>query len=351
MNENVKHYLVLLQPLAPFFFGGEQGQTADYYLTGNYFPQQTALLGLVRHQLLIQNGLLHGGRISDTGKAANLVGSESFQYNSVNQSFGVIKNIGTCHLCYFTNNNSLCQYHAAPPPFVYEIARVSDNYMFPGYGAKIHYASYYSDLDNPEGSAKLLADEDVFSKHERPGIDKDYNGKPKDEAYYKQVWLTLKKDFSFGFHVSLEKSFNGEQPVVFEDAYVSFGKESSPFLMSVKEVAVAPEQQPVLNHGQNALYLTSDTYSSMVDLTVNCRLSVTDTIPFRNIVNSISQKRELYYNKKPAQTESRRLQLYKKGSFFYAENIKAIADNISSHKQFARIGYNQFTYTTTNILP
>ena len=54
---NPKTYFVTLTPRQLFFFGGEQGETADYYLKGSFIPQQTALLGLVRHQVLLQNRL------------------------------------------------------------------------------------------------------------------------------------------------------------------------------------------------------------------------------------------------------------------------------------------------------
>jgi len=58
-------YLVTLKPLEPFLFGGNQtfGRLGDkeagnYLVTSRQFPQQTALLGMLRKELMTQAGLL-----------------------------------------------------------------------------------------------------------------------------------------------------------------------------------------------------------------------------------------------------------------------------------------------------
>lgn len=51
-----RHYLITLTPMDWFFFGGERtlddGKSADYISHSNKFPQQSALLGMIRYQLL-----------------------------------------------------------------------------------------------------------------------------------------------------------------------------------------------------------------------------------------------------------------------------------------------------------
>ena len=84
-------YTVILEPLAPFFFGGERtfGKRGDerngsYLARSEYFPQQSALLGMLRRELMIQHGLLtrkiRGEWGSEPHKAAakKLVGGEKF---------------------------------------------------------------------------------------------------------------------------------------------------------------------------------------------------------------------------------------------------------------------------------
>ncbi|WP_431430010.1 type III-B CRISPR module-associated Cmr3 family protein [Bacteroides hominis] len=57
-----RHYLITLTPMDWFFFGGERtlddGKSADYISYSNKFPQQSALLGMIRYQLLKQHNLL-----------------------------------------------------------------------------------------------------------------------------------------------------------------------------------------------------------------------------------------------------------------------------------------------------
>ncbi|MFK1829260.1 type III-B CRISPR module-associated Cmr3 family protein [Bacteroides fragilis] len=57
-----RHYLITLTPMDWFFFGGERtlddGKSADYISHSNKFPQQSALLGMIRYQLLKQHNLL-----------------------------------------------------------------------------------------------------------------------------------------------------------------------------------------------------------------------------------------------------------------------------------------------------
>jgi len=53
--------LITLKPLMPFFFGyentfGKKGTT--YYVKSALFPQQSAILGMLRREILLQAGLL-----------------------------------------------------------------------------------------------------------------------------------------------------------------------------------------------------------------------------------------------------------------------------------------------------
>lgn len=354
MNNNTTTYLVKLQPLAPFFFGGEQGETADYYLKGNYIPQQTALLGLIRHQLLIQNGLLPDGKISNKEKAAILIGSESFQYNKAHQNFGVIQELSECFIALTSKikGEDFCTYlyHAAPPGFVTEAADVNGCLIFPDYKPKEDYLQNFR-LLKPSPLCRIsFTINEIIDAIERPGVDKNYYGEPKEDGYYKQVWLTMKPDFTFAVYLILENFYNNDEQVIFKDTIVSFGKESTPFKMEVEKPTSIHDAIEHPGSDQNALYLTSDTYLPE-DIAGDCDLAVTDTVPFRNVVNYVSQEKEDYFNRKPTEIPcSKRLQLYKRGSFFYTNNIENLAKKISGQHSFAKIGYNKFQFTSINII-
>ena len=102
-------YKVRLTPHEKFFFGGEktfgEGKEANYFVRSNYFPQQTGVLGFVRHQLLIQcndNNIFKNNKIQDKDKANELIGKTSFRMdNDFAFNFGKIKSLSPV----FISNN------------------------------------------------------------------------------------------------------------------------------------------------------------------------------------------------------------------------------------------------------
>lgn len=70
-KNNTKSYFIEIMPAGYYFFGGERtfltvekdkyGQEiTNYFATSNLLPQQTTLLGMLRHLLLILYGKLDG---------------------------------------------------------------------------------------------------------------------------------------------------------------------------------------------------------------------------------------------------------------------------------------------------
>ena len=100
-------YLVTLSPLEPFLFGGDNtfGKLGDeingtYLVKSRQFPQQSAILGMLKKEIMTQNNLLtrqlKGEWVEPKNKqkAENLVGVEKFDIFSKSiQNFGKIKNI------------------------------------------------------------------------------------------------------------------------------------------------------------------------------------------------------------------------------------------------------------------
>ena len=88
----LKIYRICLTPLDTFFFGGEQtfGQDdeSNYYAVSNKYPQQTALLGMLRQELLFQNG-----------KDFSLIGDKSFSIDGSSTDFGIIKKLSPIFIC------------------------------------------------------------------------------------------------------------------------------------------------------------------------------------------------------------------------------------------------------------
>ena len=60
-------YFIKLKPLNPFYFGStksfddnrvNENYKKPYFLKGNLYPQQTAILGMLRKKILEDNGIL-----------------------------------------------------------------------------------------------------------------------------------------------------------------------------------------------------------------------------------------------------------------------------------------------------
>lgn len=327
MNNETIIKFVRLTPLERFFFGGEQGTIADYYLKGNFMPQQTALLGLMRHQVLIQNDLLDdSGNIKDKEKSIKWIGKNSFEYDKDN-TFGYISRISQCYLVN-GDKKYLPFYHS----YINNIRKAGDNFFFPDHDPKEYYQTIWKET-NGEVEVK---EGDCFKSIERIGVDKNYEGQTQNESFYKQVWLQMNKDWSFGFYVELDKN------IELNDSEVFFGKESSPFQMKTHELSEnEPEAEISDVDDANAILLLSDAYVEE-DLSKYCNISVNEILPFRNIVTRTASKDEKYsyYSNHKSKV---RLQLYKRGSVFASKkSLDKITDLIDEHKNFQGIGYNQY---------
>lgn len=94
-------YKIDLKPMDVFFFGGEQhfgeGDDANYFVRSNYFPQQSGVLGMLRHQLLIQNDCIPITK-ENRETATSLIGKESYNIEGNELLFGAIQNISPLFL-------------------------------------------------------------------------------------------------------------------------------------------------------------------------------------------------------------------------------------------------------------
>ena len=95
MSEILK---IRLRPLSKFLFGREKtkGRT-DYFLRSHLFPQQTAVLGLLRYEILRRNDLLSFKGINDADEAAKHIGKSSFS-GTATQTFGEIEQVSPIEL-------------------------------------------------------------------------------------------------------------------------------------------------------------------------------------------------------------------------------------------------------------
>lgn len=332
MKNSYNTYFVTLTPRQLFFFGREQEGTADYFLKGSYFPQQTALLGLVRHQILLQNNLMENNKIKENTEAAKWIGEKSFEWNSKEISFGKIDSISPCYLV--DPKSKFLPFHSS---YCNHLLKIGDNYYLKDFDPKKYYPETWMSIDK----SKPITVSEIISEIIKPGIEKNYKGKTEesDKSFYKQVWLKMKRGYSFGFYITINEE------VKFKSADVTFGKESSSFQMEVsKPVNVIDKftdtEEPT------ALMLLSDTYveENLISL---CEFAVTDTVPFRNFVSNTSNKTDYYKLNKGNSKSETRLMLLKKGSVFYG-NIPSVELAINDQKHFKKAGFNHYHLLNIN---
>lgn len=108
-----KTYLMTMTPLEPFAFGternfkfeGREGYEEEffpYFIRTNSIPEQTTILGMLRHLILklTFTGLKSDFNYSKDEKQemARLIGSKSFNFANLNQTFGLIEELSPLFL-------------------------------------------------------------------------------------------------------------------------------------------------------------------------------------------------------------------------------------------------------------
>jgi len=399
LMSNKTIYRITLTPLSPFFFGGENtfgDDNRNYLVKSNYFPQQTALLGLLRYQLLVQNGLLSdvNGNVVDIEKAQKLIGECSFAPtpDNTHNQFGVIENISPIFLLrqdtttqkettYWTapfnegynskskysdawhlhiepNNSCLSarnsqQKTMAKPLCV--LKRMDKDGKEEVYLAKNELETYLLGSDN---STKCY--EDVFKSVEKIGINRPLSHKPhtshlstpnvaEESGFYKQTSYNLEQGFSFAFYATLTDDTKLHNNVVY------LGAERSAFMMNVHKVDDIPKNYDYAskisgsvksNEAVVQIVFISDTYVE-ADIYNYCQFAITQIVPFRFLQARLSKTRHYFDvsdEKIVAMQKSKKFQLLKRGSILFVRksDIENATNLIKKYQDFTQIGYNQF---------
>jgi CRISPR-associated protein Cmr3 len=351
-----KKYLVKLTPYDKFFFGGEktfgENNQANYFVVSNYFPQQTGVLGLIRHQLLLQcdnETIFKENKIVSSG-ASNLIGQKSFTIGK-DFDFGLIKSLSPIFICDSNANNTNDAYYfpankeyhwheklnkVCKKEVVKKFLQISLNPhpLLIDYKAKFGLPDL---LMNKNG--KLIQYNDVFKKHKQVGIRKKYDGGTDEKAYYIQTFFRFgedvkKSNYSFSFITELDEKakFSSQEIVV-------FGGEQQIFKMEVVDFDsefenLTPNYK--ISDNSDKVVLVNDAYVTG-DILKLCEFAVTDTVDFRFLTTS-NNTEEQYYSKKP--DKSRKYNLYKKGSVFYGDTNKIAIE--LENEQLQKIGYNSY---------
>ena len=390
-------YLIKLTPLDKFFFGQKKtfgDDNANYFVYSSHFPQQTTLLGLLRYQLLQIAGeeVFKDNKIQDTNKAAKLIGEQSFSpFVKDKLQFGIIQSLSPVFIIdkkkdegkeeYFLPVGKRFQKKKEKAPYsllhlscedecppIFE-SRESQKEKEEAYDPKKGLASCWLSSK----SHTLLNEEDFFTKDERIGIRKDYEGATNDDAFFCQRYYRFKNfkkvvedeeakvckqppvrvhDFCFATVLETEKAIEHEK---LNGRIVYLGGERQPFLMEVSKEEKASD----LTIGSSTLTGDENHYTVVLlsdamiepDHLRKVKFASTEVKDFACLLTHVGTRK--FYNKKKKREEqnlekdetvlSHQHELYARGSVFYfdtEEQANQFCEDLEKVPNFHTIGYN-----------
>jgi CRISPR-associated protein Cmr3 len=340
-NKSTYTYFVEIKPTGYFFFGNEQSfntkeidkyekEVNNYFAKSNLYPQQTAILGLIRHSLLAFYNSLDNG----VDQKSKIIGIKNFDGIHDN-TFGYINSISPLVICKEVNKKIQI---LTPAPFTQQekntitakfnntasyINKSSDNTIEL---EKFDYKDFATDVNWQDEDGEIV--KDIYEKAlTKVGIDK----KKKEEAFFKQELHKLKKDFSFGVWVTFNEEIK-ETP----NFLIPFGGDQSIF-----KILFHSEIENIFNVIQTDtkhILLLSDAYIDEaifedIDFAINTYTN------FRYIHSKDKNFYMLSGNDK-----SDKSILMQRGSVLYCKDASKVAAKLRSNKAFRNIGYNYFKF-------
>lgn len=402
-------YLIKLKPLGDFFFGGENtfGKSGkvkearkNYLVKSNCFPQQTAVLGMLRKEVLIQENLYKDNfkdyTEEDKAKMKLAIGEKSFSISedsdSVEYDFGKINAISPVFI--IKDNDDIIiplpkdQSHAYKiekstkyyNPFklvnlsqnnklrsnlrsnlrskqLYQLETALENNNTEnssikkgdkiGYDAKNGLEHGYVNINTKEildsELSKDSADKYVFIPTERVGNQKnEFTTENREKGFYKLTSYKLNPAMEFAFVADLD--------VKLKNKLVNLGGLQSLFKMEVELIDEASSidqwidlkiensvfVKDIFKNDPNKIIFIGDCFLGEKAYDY-CDFSIVENIDFRNMVTSFTPKKYRTYG-------NFKCNFIEKGSvFFFEEDKKRKIDSIvNSYSYMRKIGYNYF---------
>lgn len=375
-------YLIKLTPLDKFFFGQKKtfgDDNANYFVYSSLFPQQTTLLGLLRYQLLQIAGeeIFKDNKIQDEHKAGELIGKQSFSpFVKDKLQFGIIQSLSPVFIIDKKNKDEYFrpvgrrfqkENEKAPYNLLHLSCQAGCPPIFGEYKPKKGLASCWLSSK----SHTLLNEEDFFTKDERIGIRKDYEGATNDDAFFCQRYYRFKNfkkvvedeeakvckqppvrvhDFCFATVLETENAIEHEK---LNGRIVYLGGERQPFLMEVSEETFKLNIESSTLTSDEKHYTVVLLSDAMIEskLLSEVRFASTEVKDFACLLTHVGtqkfynkeNKRQEQYLKKSATALSLQKELYARGSVFYfdtKEQANQFCEDLEKVPNFHTIGYN-----------
>lgn len=344
-------YIFKLKPIENYFFGGEttfgdDRNKQDYFVKSNYYPQQTTLLGMLRFELLKYYDLLPLRQNKTAAKKR--IGEKSFCIENDKFEFGDIKGISPLFMLhegieYYFGNDFAKKKLKEENGKSYTNDKQNKIAFLPDYDPKTYYPekliakddTKFFDLDNIfiEQTQVGIAKPERDKNNEEPNKNEETN----EDAFYRQTFYRLAKDWEFSFIAELNENSNfgiTDKNSIFS-TIVILGAERSQFYLEIKKT----------EDDYNSLFKIEDITNAekavlMCDAKVentiynNCKFAITQTQDFRSLIFDNS-------NYAKAKKQAIKYNLLKRGSVFFIKNQKEF-DNQFNIDNLKKIGLNNY---------
>ncbi len=366
-----KWYKISLLPLGPYFFGqetrAELGNRQMYFRRSADFPQQSTLLGVMRHQLLLQNGWAIP-RVNLEGNPGGLIGKIGFKPGMSSGDYGKIKGLGPV----FMQKNGQGHYFLRDREWGLDgkedvfLKTTMETLNFRSLGASNAKVSLLKhekggstrDYSAKQGFKEYLHDptapfetkvelRDVLKPVTTVGVYKFVYRKSEDgdneQGFFKNVYQVMEKEWTFAFYIEMadDQSLHpGENRVAI------MGKERSPFL-----IRITPSTSPVDFRKEfpapgtlQKVLLLSDTQVDEAQLLPLCLLINGDTVHYRAFSKPYNGNgRKWYANLNRRRDLSSSYRLLRRGTVIYTEQADRVASLLEEANHWHTIGNNYFT--------
>ncbi|GAB4047875.1 type III-B CRISPR module-associated Cmr3 family protein [Spirosoma litoris] len=382
-------YLFRLKPVDTFFFGGERtfgydgersqkNVTANYFVESNRYPQQTALLGILRYKLLEANGWLASKQKSIPQEAIDWIGKRSFQHTAeTNQarSYGHIHGLSPLfwlHQDKHTHQDT--PFVMAPKDqgmalewrtqsvssLVGQGVRQQIPHVVSGYDPKIGLKRQLIDAKNnlcPLDYDEKTAAQSPYKSQIQEGILKTDQRAEDDQGFYKQTYYRFaNKNWSFAFIAYLAKEAAAKlSDHLLTNCWATLGGEGRPFRLTMSPAGnvvdfFALPNRPAID-GRLRLTLLSDAFVTN-EIYKECDFAITETVDFRPIESSVTVKNYANLNRSAkgdvtSPQKAKKYQLLERGSVLYttADQMPALCKALEKPIHFCQIGYNAYHLT------
>lgn len=271
MSDITYKYIVRLTPVGSYFFGGEttfgDGKNQNYLVRSCILPQVSAVLGVLRYEILRRNNLLETGAENDAEKKEKwpeYIG-KPFNIEAPAASYGQIREISPI---FMERKSDGVLVTPCPADLGYDVTFGNDEKVS-YFGEKIpqplitkqgtntfcdfkHYDNWKKWIGT---DGKTIDADKIFINDERVGINKLDGSSDRDKAYFEQTQIRLSDGYHFCFSVTTSEKLD-EKPV-----FVQMGGNRSTFKMELESADVDfVEKFRELLHRDGRLLLLGDAW-------------------------------------------------------------------------------------------